>query len=459
MAAVYVTQVLSALDQTIVGTALPKIVAQLHGEELYAWVFSAYHLGGTATVTVVGKFSDLFGRKRIVLLSVALFSLGSMLCGASQSMLAMVLFRAVQGVGAGGVIISALAIVGDLFTPRERAKWQSVNSLAFATASAIGPAVGGFVSDTWSWRWIFYLNMPLAVAALLALTFALPPLQTDRRPFVDWRGAALAISGVLCLMLALTWGGRQFAWLSPPILALLAVAAGAGLSFGRVERAAKEPIVPPGLLRGPVVPFCCIGMFTMGLVWFGMILLGPLFLQDVLGLSATRSGGDLTPAVVLSGGASGLAGWVISRSGRCKPTLIAGALTTLAGVAWLLAVDPSSSELSVDGALILVGLGIGWVIVPFILALQNAVPPSQQGVTMGVMSLFRQTGATLGTTMLSVFVSGSVAELAPEELSQAIHAGLWVLFGASLLMVLMTLLVRDVPLRGKAALQPAQAAS
>jgi MFS family permease len=275
---------------------------------------------------------------------------------------------------------------------------------------------------------------------------------------VDWAGAALAIVGVLSLMLALTWGGRQFGWLSAPIVGLLALAVVAGLAFTRVERRAKEPIVPPGLLRGPVVPFCCIGMFNMGLVWFGMILLGPLFLQDVLQLSATRSGGDLTPAVVLSGAASGLAGWLISRSGRCKPTLIAGAVTTLAGVAWLLTVDAGSCELSVDGALILIGLGIGWVIVPYILALQNAVPPSQQGVTMGVMSLFRQTGATLGTTMLGVFVSGSVAELAPEELSQAIHAGLWVLLGASLLLMLMALLVRDVPLRGKAVLQAAQPA-
>lgn len=459
MGAVYVSQVLAALDQTIVGTALPKIVAQLQGQELYAWVFAAYHLGGTATVAVVGKFSDLFGRKRVVLLSVGLFSVGSLLCGAAQSMPALVFFRALQGVGAGGVMTSTLAIVGDLFTPRERAKWQSVNSLAFATASAIGPAVGGIVSDTWSWRWIFYLNMPLAAGALVAMTYALPPLRSRRRPSVDWPGASLAIISVLSLMLALTWGGRQFSWASAPILVLLMVAGIAGAAFLRAERRAAEPIIPPGLLRGRVVPFCCIGMFNMGLVWFGMILIGPLFFQSVLHLSATRSGGDLTPAVVLSGGASGFAGWVISHTGRYRPMLILGATINLLGAGWLLRLDAGSSEAAVDGALILIGIGIGFVIVSFILALQNAVRPDQQGVTMGVMSLFRQVGATLGTTILGVFVSSSAVVTSPDALAAGIHAGLWVLMAASVLLLLMTLLVSDVPLRGRGVVQVSPAAS
>jgi len=446
---VFVTGVLSAMDQTIVGTALPKIVSQLRGYDIYAWVFASYYLGATATATVVGRLSDLFGRKRIIVLSVGVFTVGSLLCGAAQTMPAMVAFRGLQGVGAGGVATTNLAIIGDLFSPRERGKWQAVNSLAFATASAIGPVVGGIISDTISWRWIFFSNLPLAAAAMVAMIYALPKLPTHGRPMVDWLGAALTIVGVLSLMLALTWGGRQYPWVSVPILSLVLVAVLSGVGFTWVERRVKQPILPPGLLRGPVVPFCCIGMFTMGLVWFGIILLGPLFLENVLRLSATRAGGDLTPAVVLSGMSSMTAGWFVSRTGRCKPMAVLGSITTVAGVIWLLPIGPDSSELPVLGALILVGLGVGWVIPPFIIALQNAVRGDQQGVTMGVMSLFRQMGATLGATVLGVFVSGSVTELSPLALSEGIHAGTLTLLAGGLLMLAMAVVTRDVPLRGR----------
>lgn len=437
------------MDQTIVGTALPKMVAQLQGYDIYAWVFASYYLGATATVTVVGRLSDLFGRKRLILLSVGLFTVGSLLCGLANSMAALVAFRALQGVGAGGIATTNLAIIGDLFSPRERGKWQAVNSLAFATASAIGPVVGGVVSDTVSWRWIFFLNLPLAAIAIVAMVYALPTLPSRGRPEVDWLGSALTIVGVLSLMLALTWGGRQYPWLSRPIVGLTLLAAVSGVAFLWVERRVKQPVVPPGLLRGPVVPYCCVGMFTMGLVWFGVILLGPLFLENVLRLSATHSGGALTPAVVLSGMSSMTAGWFVSRTGRCKPMAVLGSVTTIAGVVWLLPIGPATPELPVLAALVLVGIGVGWVIPPFIIALQNAVRTDQQGVTMGVMSLFRQMGATLGATILGVFVSGSVTELSPAVLSRGIHAGLLTLLAGGLLMLVMAATARDVPLRGR----------
>ncbi|HEX6511123.1 MAG TPA: MDR family MFS transporter [Chloroflexota bacterium] len=455
MGAVFITGVLAAMDQTIVGTALPRIVEQLRGYDIYAWVFASYYLGATATSTVIGRLSDLFGRKQVILLSVGLFAAGSVLCATAGSILALVAFRGLQGVGAGGLATTNLAIIGDMFSPRERGKWQTVNSLAFATASAIGPLVGGAISDTISWRWIFFLNLPLAAGSMVAMFYALPRLAAGRRRTLDWIGGLLTILGILSLMLALTWGGRQYPWRSAPILALLVLAGACGAAFWWVERRAKEPIVPPGLLRGPVVPYCCVGMFTMGLVWFGVILLGPLFLQNVLGLSGTRSGGDLTPAVVLSGASSMMAGWWISRSGRCKPIAVLGALTTIAGTAWLLPLEPRSHELPLLGALILIGIGIGWVIPPFIIALQNAVPTDQQGVTMGVMSLFRQLGATLGATILGVFVSGRVTELSPQALSAAVHLGVLALLAGGLLMLAMTLAARDVPLRSAMIPQPA----
>ena len=449
MGAVFVTSVLASLDQTIVGTSLPKIVSDLRGFEIYTWVFGAYYLGATATVTVVGKLSDLFGRKAVVILAVGLFTAGSLLCGLSHDMLQLVAFRGMQGIGAGGIQTSTLAIIGDLFPPRERGKWQTVNSGAYATASAIGPALGGFVSDTLTWRWIFFLNLPLAIGAMLAMTYALPTLKRHKRPSIDWAGGALTIVGVLALMLALTWGGREFAWLSAPILVLFGIALSVGLVFRRVERRALEPVVPTGLLRGRVVPFCCTGTFCMGLVWFGVILLGPLFLERVLGLSATQSGADLTPAVVLSGASAALAGVLITRFGRVRPPLAAGAALTLASILWLLTLGPGTTQGVVIAALACGGIGIGLVIPGFLVALQNAVPSNQQGVSMGVMSLFRQMGATIGTTLLGVFVSGSAAESSPEVLARGVHAGYVALAAGAVVLLLMACLVRDVPLRGR----------
>jgi len=364
-------------------------------------------------------------------------------------MLALVAFRGLQGIGAGGIQTSTLAIIGDLFPPRERGKWQTVNSGGFTLASAIGPALGGLVSDAFSWRWVFYLNLPLAAAALIAMAYALPRLPRHKRPSIDWAGGSLTIVGILALLLALTWGGREFGWLSAPIVILIALAVGCGLAFLQVERRAKEPIVPPGLLHGPVIPYCCTGMFTMGLVWLGVILMAPLFLQRVLGFSATHAGGDLTPAVVLSGLAAVVGGVAVTHLGRVKPVLIAGALATLGSVVWLLSLGPGASEAQVIGALVVDGIGIGLVIPPFTVALQNAVRPDQQGVAMGVMSLFRQMGATIGTTLLSVFVSGQATELSPRALADGIHAGYVVMGIAAVLMLAMALATREVPLRGR----------
>ncbi|HUZ78531.1 MAG TPA: MDR family MFS transporter [Chloroflexota bacterium] len=459
MAAVFLTNMLATLDQTIVGTALPKLAADLHGYQLYAWVFAAYLLSATATVAVVGKFSDIFGRKRVVLVSIALFAAGSLLCGVAPSMAALVGFRALQGVGGGGIATSTLAIIGDLFAPRDRARWQTVLSLSYATSSAIGPVVGGLLTDNLSWRWIFFVNLPLVLVAGLSIALALPRSRAGARRAIDWAGAGLAVTGVLALMLALTWGGREYAWLSAPVLGLVALAAGCGVAFPWVERRAAEPMVTPGLLRGRVVPFCCGVTFTQGLVWYGAIVLAPLYLQQVLGLSATRAGGDLTPAVVFSGLAGISAGFTVARLAHCKPLLLLGSAATLVGALWLALPGLAAAEPRLVLAVLVMGLGIGWVITPSIVALQNAVSGAQQGVAMGVITLFRQMGATLGTTMMGVFVGSSSVQLAPATLSAAIHDGFVTLVGGALLMLAMSIALFDPPLRGREALGVQSASS
>ncbi len=357
MSAVFLTNILSTLDQTIVGTALPKIAAQLNGYDIYAWVFAAYLLAATATVAVVGKFSDIFGRKKVILLAVATFAVGSLLCGIAWNMPALVAFRALQGIGGGGVATSTLAIISDLFPPRERAKWQTVLSLSYATSSAIGPVVGGLLTDNFSWRWIFFVNLPIATAAMLAIGFALPRIPSRGRPRIDWAGASLTVVGVLSLLLALTWGGREYAWGSWQVISLLVVAAGCGVLFPIVERGAQEAIIAPGLLRGPVTSFCCVVSFTQGFVWYGCILLAPLYLQGVAGLSATRAGGDLTPAVVLSGVAGISAGVVVARTGRYKPIIVLGGLATLVSSAWLALLGLGAAELQILDRAGCTGLG------------------------------------------------------------------------------------------------------
>ena len=447
MAAVFLTAMLATLDQTIVGTALPKMVAELQGYDIYGWVFASYLLAATGTVALVGKFSDLFGRKRLVLWSVGVFAAGSLLCGLSWSMPLLVAFRAIQGIGGGGITTSTLAIIGDLFAPKERAKWQTINSLSYAASSAIGPVLGGVLTDNISWRWIFWINLPLAAIAITAMGLALPRIQTHRRPDVDWAGAALTLTGVLALMLALTWGGRDFPWLSWPIALLLAAALGCGLLLPWIERRVKDAIIAPGLLRGPVLPFCFVLTFTQGLVWYGAILLVPLFLQTVTGLSATRAGGDLTPSVVLSGVAGITANLFMVRTARYKPMLVAGGLASLLACVWLASRGADATELQVLFAFLLLGIGIGWVISPTIIALQNGVQANQQGMAMGVMSLFRQMGSTIGTTAMGAVVGGSATQAS--ALAPAISRGFTALTAGAALMLAMGIAVRGMPLRGR----------
>src|SRR5882672_4350620 len=303
LAAVALAAVLAALDQTIVSTALPHMIADLQGATILGWVFTAYFLSATATVTVAGKLADLFGRRGVFMSSIGIFLLGSVLCGVATSMPMLVVFRAVQGVGAGSINTMSFIVMGDLFSPRERGKWQAVNNIGFATASAIGPSIGGVLSDTVSWRWIFLINVPLCVARLAAVQYGLhQAARSDKRrvPNIDWAGALWSIVGVVAILLALTWGGREYGWTSPQLVGLVAITAIAGLLLWRAERRAADPIIPAGIWRDGVVPFVCVGFFAAFFVWFTMILLAPLRLQLVLGATATEAGALLTPGIVLS---------------------------------------------------------------------------------------------------------------------------------------------------------------
>jgi EmrB/QacA subfamily drug resistance transporter len=447
LAAIALVSVLAALDQTVVATALPHMIAELHGAAILGWVFTAYFLAATATVAVAGKLADLFGRRGVFMVSVGIFLAGSLSSGLADSMVWLVVFRAVQGVGAGSISTLSFIVMGDLFSARERGKWQAINSIGFATASAIGPSIGGLLSDNISWRWIFLVNVPLCLATLVALWYGLAQtLPSKARPAIDWAGATLSIIGVVAILLALTWGGREYAWTSPPVLLLLVAAAIVGGLLWRVEHRATDPLIPPGMLGGGVVPYVCVAHFATFFVWFSMILIAPLRLQLVLGASATTAGALLTPGIVLSPFCAVLAGQVVSRTGRCRLMCRLGAVCQVVGLGMLLYVPAAAPEVWILVSFAIVGVGTGFSAPTMTIALQNAIPRQRLGAGMGLLSLFRQFGSSVGTALVGAIVGASVAVVASAETDRAIQTAVMVQLAMGALMLLATMLMADLPL-------------
>ncbi|HEV7666398.1 MAG TPA: MFS transporter [Chloroflexota bacterium] len=439
---------LSALDQTVVSTALPHIVDSVQGASLLGWVFSAYFLGATATVPVIGSVSDQFGRRRVFLVSIVLFGLGSLACGAANSMPLLVLFRGVQGIGAGAIQTCALIVMADMFPPRQRAKWQVINSIGFATGSAIGPTLGGILSDAVSWRWIFLLNGPLCVLTIAALLYGLPRVsRASSRPRIDWYGSAFSGIALITLLLALTWGGHDYAWVSPEIGLLLIASAVAGGLLVWVERHAAQPVIPGSLLRGNVRALSSLAGAGNSVVWFSLILLVPLRLQLVLGSSATLAGALLTPGIVLGPTTSFIAGLILSRTGRYRFTSIGAGVFQLLGVGLFVLLPPTADQLWITVSYMIACVGTGFGGPTFMVVYQNVIPTKQLGAGIGMFSLFRQFGASAGTALAGSIVGAEAASANPELLGQAVQrAALMPLVGA-VVVIVSAFFMLDRPLR------------
>jgi EmrB/QacA subfamily drug resistance transporter len=408
-------------------------------------VFTAYFVAATATVAMAGKLADLFGRRSVFLGSIGLFLIGSLLCGLADSMLWLVVFRAVQGIGAGGISTCSFIVMGDMFTPRERGKWQGINAIGFATASAIGPSLGGVLSDTLSWRWIFLLNVPVCLAILATLVYGLVDAPRARsRPSVDFFGATASMLAIVAILLALTWGGREYAWLSPPIVGLLVLAGASATLLWWAERRASDPFIPAALLRDNVVRFACLGHFTGFFVWFSMILLAPVRLQLVHGATATEAGALLTPGIVLSPAGAILAGQIASRTGRCRPLCLFGGGLQVIGLAMLLYVPREFPQLWVLVSFSVVGVGTGFAVPSFMLAFQNAVPPRRFGAAIGMLSLFRQFGSSVGTALVGAIVGS--ATLTAVALAGSIQDAVLVQLVAGVGVLAASWLMSDQPL-------------
>jgi EmrB/QacA subfamily drug resistance transporter len=399
MIGVLLVMLLASLDSTIVSTAMPRIIADLQGFDRYAWVSTAYMLTSTVGVPIYGKLSDQVGRKPILLFGIILFLVGSALSGLSQTMNQMIGFRALQGLGAGSLMSLAPTVVGDLFTPRERGKWQGVTGAVFGISSIVGPLIGGWLTEYASWHWIFYVNIPIGLIALLVLILTMPALRTGAaRASVDYQGAALLIIGTVPLLLAFSWGGSQYPWFSLPIIGLLvfALAVLIGFTFyeSRLSERGGEPILAPGLFRNRIFTISTIITTVISMALYGSVFFIPLFVQGVIGQSATNSGLLITPMMLSSVVTSILAGQLVSRLGHYKWIAITGLVVSLGGEVLLVLLNAGSNAGQVTLAMIVLGAGLGFGMSLYTLIVQNAMP-ARIGQATSTLIFFRSIGGTL----------------------------------------------------------------
>ena len=401
---------LAALDQTIVATALPEIVRELGDLEHLSWAFTAYLLASTVTVPLVGKLSDRYGRRPFFLAGILLFLAGSALSGTATSMFLLALFRGLQGIGGGAIMVNAFAVIGDIFPPAERARWQGLISSVWGAASIAGPLVGGVLTDALGWRAIFYVNIPLGLIALWVIAMALPRHRSARAaPRLDVAGALALSLGLIVLLLTLTSGGHAFPWVSAATLVLLALVAALFYAFYRIEQKAADPILPLSLFRNRAFSYSVASIFFLVAAMFSIVLFLPLFAQGVLGFSATGAGLVLTPLILSMVVVSTLNGQLISRTGRYKPMLLAGLAMVATGVFLLSRMGAQAGVLELIRNLIIVGLGLGVSMPVFTMVAQSAFGRERLGVVTATTQLSRSVGASLWTALLGGVFSHSLA--------------------------------------------------
>ncbi len=406
---------LAMLDNMILGTALPKIVGDLGGLAHLSWVVTAYVLGTTVSTPIWGKIGDLYGRKNIFLVSIVIFLVFSALAGMSQTMGQLIGFRAMQGLGAGGLLVGAMAIIGDLVPPRERGRYQGLMAGIMALAMIAGPLAGGVITDNFSWRWAFYINLPIGAVALFLLVtkLHLPKYRTEHR--IDWLGAGLLSIGITSLVLITTWGGRDFAWGSWQVVGLAALGLASLILFGFVERRAAEPIIPLGLFRNRNFTLVSSIGFLLGFAMFGAINFLPLYQQTVQGASATNSGLLLLPMMMGMMVVSVAVGQVITRTGRYKAFPIIGGVGMTIAMVLLTQVDVSTTKTQLALFMTVLGMGMGFLMQTTMLIAQNSVDQKDLGVASSSATFFRSIGGSFGVSLFgTIFVRTLEGDLAKQ---------------------------------------------
>jgi EmrB/QacA subfamily drug resistance transporter len=436
--AIMLATLLAALDQTIVATALPRIAADLHGFKDLSWVVTAYLLTTTVTVPLYGKLSDLYGRRRLFVISISIFLLGSALCGTAQTMGELIAFRALQGVGAGGLIPLAQAAVADLFSPRERGKYQGYIGSMWATAAVAGPLLGGTLTDAASWRWIFFINLPLGALALVVVVKTMKVPFQRREHTIDYGGAIALTVGVTGVLLACAWGGTTYPWSSAQVVLAAVIGVAGVIAFFLIERRAKEPLLPLGMFRMRTFAVSSLAALAIGGVLFGITIYVPVYMQGVLGVSATSSGVVLIPLTLGWVVAAFVSGQLITKTGRYKIYTLLGSVLVLAGSFLMALLDEHSSSAVASAFLVVIGLGMGLMFQTYVIATQNRVAQSELGVATAAIQFFRSMGGSLAVAGLGALLTaqlgasvdanrltagvGHVSEAARSALADATHA-------------------------------------
>ncbi|MGC4945358.1 MDR family MFS transporter [Streptomyces sp. DT224] len=414
---------LAALDQTIVGTALPTIVSDLGGAAHMSWVVTAYLLAETVATVLVGKFGDLFGRKIVFQLSAVIFITGSFLCGLATNMTLLIVWRGLQGIGAGGLMVTSMALIADVIPLRDRGKYQGAIGAVFGVSTVIGPLLGGLFTDHLTWRWAFYVNVPIAIVVVIAAARTIPSVKAAGRPVIDYLGIAMVTVGASALILATSWGGNEYAWGSGVIIGLFVLGIAALALFCLVEFRAKEPMLPMRLFGNPVFTVCSILSFIVGFAMLGAMIFLPTYLQYVDGDSATLSGVRTLPMVVGLLAASIFSGNVVSKTGRYRIFPIIGSLVMAAGLFLLSRMGPDSGVWLESLYMLVLGIGIGLSMQVLTIAVQNTVDYADLGTATSGVTFFRTLGSSFGTAVFGTIYANALGPHLKDGITEAARAG------------------------------------
>lgn len=406
---VMLSVLLSSLDSTIVGTSMPKIINELHGMNQYTWPFTAYMLCSTITIPIFGKLADIYGRKPIWFIGISVFLVATALCGLSKTMMQLIVFRGLQGFGGGILMSNSFAIVGAMFSPAERGKYMGLVTGVFGLSSVIGPAVGGYITDNLNWRWVFYVNLPVGILAMVVMFFALPNvIDKSVKKVVDYLGALMLILGLVPMLLAFTWAGKEYSWGSVQIIGMLAFSIVMFIIFGFVESKAVEPIIPPDLFKNSTFNISTFAAFLTNGAMFGTITFIPLFVQGVIGASATNSGMVTTPMTLALVIASIISGQLISRTGKYKVLGLIGFLIAAVGMFFMALMGTSTTNLQIVINMIILGAGLGVTMPIFNITVQNAFPSNKLGTVTSAVQFFRNIGGTISSAVLGTVMSNAM---------------------------------------------------
>jgi EmrB/QacA subfamily drug resistance transporter len=452
LSGVLLGMLLAALNQTIVATALPRITEDLGGLAHYSWVFSAYMLASTVTVPIYGRLSDIHGRRPFFAAGILIFMAGAIVGGTATSMTQLIIARAIQGFGAGALIPLAMAVIGDLIPPSDRGRWQGLTGAVFGLASILGPLSGGWIADHADWRWVFFVSLPVGVLALVVVlaTLRIPP-HPDRGGDIDYTGAGLLAAGVACVLLGTVRAGERGAGGSGEIITLFAVGIAVLGLLAWHERRTEHPIVPVSLFRLRVFSAAAAASFAVGVGMFGAIMFVPLFVQGVMGESATNAGLVLTPLMLGLVGASVASGQLITRTGRYRWAIVTGPVVMAVGFGLLSGLDVGSSRGAATLGMVVLGIGLGLVMQNLLLVVQNSVPSRELGAATSATQFFRTTGGTVGVSVMGALMAAGLpagaSSASPAQLAHAIHPVFMLGVPLMAVAVLLVLLIPEQPLR------------